>query len=82
MCRWFCNEATRLYALFGETEKQRGTRGLIEYIQKHGSEITVRELQRGNGKRYRTVEAAEAALGTLVRAGRAEWAGKGHLRLR
>jgi hypothetical protein len=46
---------------------------LIEHVRSRGGSITVRELQKSNGKRYPTAEAAEWALAGLAEAGLADW---------
>ncbi len=73
LCRWFANEARRIYMTLAETEEQRDTRRLVEFIQARGGRITVRELQRANSKKYPTREDAEAALSVLVDGGVARW---------
>jgi hypothetical protein len=52
---------------------RRRVRQLADLVRRHGGRMTVRELQRANGKWYRTVADAERALGELVRAGLAKW---------
>lgn len=73
LARWFANEAERIYAMFGETEKQRETRRLIEWIMGRGGEATVRNVQDNLRSRYPTAEAARAALDELAAAGIGEW---------
>jgi hypothetical protein len=73
LCRWFSGEARRLYSMLAETEAERNTRRLVEYVQGRGGGITVRELMRSNNRRYPTAVIAEAALAELVDFGLARW---------
>jgi hypothetical protein len=73
LARWFARESRRVYATLAESEDQRATRRLVEYVQSRGGHITVRALQRTNGAKYPTADHAEAALEALVAAGLASW---------
>jgi hypothetical protein len=73
LARWFASEAQRIYATFGETEEQRESRRLVEFIQTRGGSITARELQRANNRKYRNAAAAELALDALAGAGLGKW---------
>jgi hypothetical protein len=66
LCEWFANEARRIYCTFTETETERNTRRLIEFIRGQGGSITVRDLQRSNSRKYPTSDHAEVALSQLV----------------
>jgi hypothetical protein len=73
LCKWFGNEASRIYTMLGESESERSDRRLVEYIHTRGGRITVTQLQRSNNRRYRTAADAESALQALVNAGAGEW---------
>jgi hypothetical protein len=73
LTRWFANEARRLYGELEETEAERATRRLVEYIQARGGAVTARELCRSS-RRYRTMEEAAQVLDALAKAGLGEWA--------
>jgi hypothetical protein len=73
LAEWFADEAMRIYQLLGESDQQRDSRRLVEFVQSRGGRMTARDLQRANGHRYPTAEDAQAALDTLVAAGVAAW---------
>ncbi|MFL5240599.1 MAG: DUF3987 domain-containing protein, partial [Gemmataceae bacterium] len=73
LCRWFATEARRIYKTLSESNDQRDTRRLVEFIQVRGGRITVKNLQRSNSRKYPTSEEAEQALSHLVDAGHADW---------
>jgi DNA polymerase I-like protein with 3'-5' exonuclease and polymerase domains len=73
LCRWFALEARRIYAILSESNEERDTRRLIEFIQSRGGTITVRGLMRANCRRYPDAATAEAALAELVMSGVARW---------
>jgi hypothetical protein len=75
LARWFAAEAVRVYATLAETEAERATRRLVEYIRSRGGSVTVRELQRCNSRRWPDAATAEADLAALAAAGLAEWEG-------
>ena len=52
LARWFAAESTRIYAMLAESEEQRETRRLIEFIRSKAGMITVRQLQRSNSNKY------------------------------
>jgi DNA polymerase I-like protein with 3'-5' exonuclease and polymerase domains len=74
---WFAGEAERVYALLGETAEEREVRSLVDLgrrlAERSGGLVTVKMLQRSNGRRYRTKEVAEADLDRLVGLGLADW---------
>jgi DNA polymerase I-like protein with 3'-5' exonuclease and polymerase domains len=76
LARWFAYEAQRIYAALAESAEDRHTRRLIDFIRSNGGTLTARRLQRSNPARYKTADAAEAALDALVSAGLAEWVDK------
>ena len=73
LARWFAAEAQRVYSLFHKTDDERDAEWLLDRIASHGGSVTPRDLQRTNGKRYRTADAAETALNALVQAGEGRW---------
>jgi hypothetical protein len=73
LCYWFANEARRIYGLLAESEEQRDTRRLVEFIQARGGAITARELQKSNSRKYQDADAAKVALDALVEAQLGEW---------
>ncbi len=73
LCHWFANEARRIYSTLTESEEQRDTRRLVEFIRSRGGKITPRQLMRSNNRRYPTVEDAESALDSLVEYQLGEW---------
>jgi DNA polymerase I-like protein with 3'-5' exonuclease and polymerase domains len=56
-----------------ETEEERDTRRLVEFIRSRGGKVTARTLQRSNSRKYPAVEPAEAALEALVQADLGTW---------
>lgn len=65
---WFGDEAKRVYALFGETNHESDTRGLVDLVRSHGGVTTVRDVMRSS-RRWATAHEAEIDLNTLVRSG-------------
>jgi len=72
LANWFGCEARRVYAMLSETDEQRATRKLVEWIERRGGCITTRQLQQGC-REYRTAESAQAALQQLVELGIGQW---------
>lgn len=70
--RWFMHEGERVYAVLAESPAQSEDRELVELIARRGGSITARDLRRGK-RRFRTTEAAAAALAALVQAGHGAW---------
>jgi hypothetical protein len=71
--RWFAREALRVNAMLSESDTERTTRQLAEWIERKGGAVTVRDLTRGP-REYRNDPArAEAALQALVAAGVGCW---------
>jgi DNA polymerase I-like protein with 3'-5' exonuclease and polymerase domains len=73
LAAWFAYEAERIYTTIRESDEDRQTRRLIEFIRSHDGKITSRQLHRSNKSKYPTVEAATAALDELVQSRLAEW---------
>jgi hypothetical protein len=72
LAKWFKHEAKRVYAMLDETDTDRDQRRLIEWIERRGGKVTLRDVQRGYW-RLRKSDAAEAALDELVKAGYGTW---------
>ena len=72
LARWFCHETQRIYQSLGENEQQTEQRRLVDWIQRRGGSVTVREVQQ-NHRRYATAEEARAALELLVEAEIGKW---------
>jgi hypothetical protein len=66
LARWFADEARRIYAALSESEEERTTRRLLDFIRAHDGRVTARMVQRSNQRRYPTAEHAELALTALT----------------
>ncbi|MBN1554422.1 MAG: DUF3987 domain-containing protein [Phycisphaerae bacterium] len=74
LSRWFGQETRRVYAILDETEEDRERRELVELIERHGGNITARELMRScRAYNTSTAEVAEQALAELVQAELGRW---------
>jgi DNA polymerase-1 len=73
LARWFAGEATRVYCMLAETQEERSTRLLVEWISRHSGRTTVRQLQKSNALRWPSHEVTETALQGLVNIGLARW---------
>ena len=72
LASWFRREAQRLYSLRSESDDDRQVRELVEWITRHGGQVTPRDLVRG----YRGITdtaAAELALNDLASKGIGAW---------
>jgi hypothetical protein len=76
LARWFAAEAKRIYATLRESDEERQTGRLVDWITDRGGEVTTKELQRSNSRKYPTAEAATTALDNLVEAGLGQWQDK------
>ena len=72
LAQWFANEAERVYSMFDESDNDRHSRQLIEWIEARGGSVTVRETQQGHRK-YKTAKDAEEALNELVETDLGKW---------
>jgi Protein of unknown function (DUF3987) len=70
---WFADETRRVYAALAETDEQRSTRQLVEFLRARGGAITVKDLQRSNDRKYPSSTHAELALERLVSEGLGSW---------
>jgi hypothetical protein len=73
LARWFGREAERIYAVFSETPAEREQRQLIEFIEKRGGPVSVRDVTHGCWAYRNQSDEAERVLNTLVRNGFGEW---------
>jgi hypothetical protein len=73
LVRWFAYETARVYAMLGESRMDAGVRLLVDWVGRHGGQVTVRDLQRSNPQRWPNRDEAEAALQELVEMGIARW---------
>jgi hypothetical protein len=70
---WFKSEARRLYAVLGETDEEREHRKLLEWIERRGGSVTVRDLTHGLHQYRGGADAAKADLDALMQAGFGRW---------
>jgi hypothetical protein len=73
LAEWFAGEAWRIYATLRESEDQRRSRTLLEWIASRGGRISARQLQESLRHRYPLAENAKAALDELVKAELGHW---------
>jgi DNA polymerase-1 len=73
LCRWFADEARRVYTILSESEDECAARRLVELIRARGGRVTVRALQRANNRKYPDAGLATAALEALAGAGLGSW---------
>lgn len=73
LVRWFANEARRVYAILSESDDDRETRRLVEWIERKGGMVTVRDLTHGMRTYRGDADGAEAALTALVEAAIGRW---------
>jgi DNA polymerase I-like protein with 3'-5' exonuclease and polymerase domains len=77
LAEWSAYEAERLYQMLGEAEEEEATRKLVEIVTRlagrNCGRVTPKLLQRSNQRKYRSSEAAEAVLDTLVGLGLGRW---------
>jgi DNA polymerase I-like protein with 3'-5' exonuclease and polymerase domains len=73
LARWFARETRRVYRALAETEEERDTRRLVEFIRARGGRITVKGLQRSNSRKYPDADSATRALDALAEAGYGYW---------
>jgi hypothetical protein len=73
LARWFAAEAVRVYAMLRESQEERETRKLVEWVAARGGRVTVRQLQNSNSRKWPSSDLAEASLQALVPAGLGHW---------
>jgi hypothetical protein len=78
LARWFGDEARRVYSILSESDEDRATRGLVEWIERKGGTVTARDLTHGVRAYRGDPDAAEGALSALVKAGIGRWEADAH----
>ncbi|MBX3404148.1 MAG: DUF3987 domain-containing protein [Phycisphaeraceae bacterium] len=78
LARWFGDEARRVYAILSESDDDRETRRLVEWIERKGGTVTARDLTHGVRAYRGDPDAAERALSALVEAGIGCWEADAH----
>ncbi|MCH7839684.1 MAG: DUF3987 domain-containing protein [Planctomycetes bacterium] len=73
LARWFADEADRIYSGWTETAEGRDRRTLIEWIQRRGGAVSVRDLTHGLRRFRGHGDGAKNALQELVAAGLGNW---------
>jgi hypothetical protein len=73
LARWFGDEARRVYAILSESDDDRETRRLVEWIDRKGGVVTARDLTRGPREYRNDPKAAAKALADLVASGVGRW---------
>jgi hypothetical protein len=73
LARWFGAEARRVYAILSETDDDRETRRLVEWIERRGGTVTVRDLTHGIRAYRGDPDKAERDLSALMEAGFGRW---------
>jgi hypothetical protein len=73
LMRWQGRETARVYAALVETAVQRERRTLLEFIERHGGRVTVRDVMRKYWRLKDQREQAEFELNMLVKAGYGKW---------
>jgi hypothetical protein len=66
LAEWFAYEARRVYCTLRESSEERDNRRLVDWIATRGGRVTVRDLMRGNSRRWPTRDAAQESLEALV----------------
>jgi hypothetical protein len=70
---WLKHESARIYAGLRESDEDRDRRRLVEWIEKHGGAVTIRDLTHGLRTFRGNAQAARAALDELVRLEIGRW---------
>ncbi|MBL8761336.1 MAG: hypothetical protein JNL50_08550, partial [Phycisphaerae bacterium] len=78
LARWFGDEARRVYAILSESDDDRETRRLVEWIERKGGTVTARDLTHGVRAYRGDPDAAERALSALAEAGIGHWETDAH----
>jgi hypothetical protein len=78
LVRWFGNEARRIYAMLSEGDADRESRLLVEWIERRGGVVTVRDVTHGIRAYRNDPDTAEHALSALVEAGVGRWESDDH----
>jgi hypothetical protein len=73
LMQWQGRETTRVYAALVETPFQREQRTLLEFVERHGGVVTVRDVMRNYRRLKDQREQAEFELNMLVKSGFGKW---------
>jgi hypothetical protein len=73
LARWFGREAERIFSQLAETPEQREQRDFVEFIERRGRTVTVRDVITYYRPLRNNRDEAERRLNALVRAGYGEW---------
>ncbi len=73
LVEWFKNEIGRVYEVLRESDEDRDRRRLVEWIDRRGGSVTVRDLTHGLQQYRNATDAARAALDDLVQAKFGRW---------
>jgi 5S rRNA maturation endonuclease (ribonuclease M5) len=73
LARWSGNEAVRVYGQFSETKEEREQRELVEFVQRRGGEVTVRETMMNFWPLKNQRDEIEKRFDALVKTGRGKW---------
>jgi hypothetical protein len=73
LVEWFKHEARRIYAMLSEGDEGRERRQLVEWIERKGGAVTVRDLTHGLRPFRGDTNAARKALEELREAGHGQW---------
>lgn len=71
LSRWFADEALRVYQTLGEEDEARDRRQLVELIERHDGQMTVRQWQRLRS--HKRAADAQSELDALVEANLGQW---------
>ena len=70
---WLKAESARIYARLRASDEDRDRQRLVEWIEKHGGAVTVRDLTHGLWRLRQDAAGARAALDGLVESGLGQW---------
>ena len=73
LARWFGNEAERIFASLSETPAQRNQRSLLEFVERRGGSVTIRDVMQGYWRLKNQREPAEFELKMLAKTGFGKW---------
>lgn len=65
IAKWFTHETSRIYGMLSDHTSEEDCR-LLGWMRNQGGSVTVRELQRSMGKKFKTSKLAKAALDDLA----------------
>jgi len=71
---WAKNETRRIYAVLSENDDERTVREVLEFVDRRGGSVTVRELQQS--MHFDSADDAEAVLVAMVADGVGRWVEK------